>query len=174
MSFLFNAEAFETFSAAHAIGLQYAKTFGLFGAGFSIGRNFMRVMNARIRSGVALANIIRDTIISFIVGYAGSSLIGGIVNSSVGTTASSTLGITPSTLPSGNDVNAAGGDLIFAADKLVGSVTGGLNGLMSAAGVENVVPTISSGGALGIVGPSLMLVLVGAIIGCVVSLIFER
>lgn len=170
MNFLFSAEAFETFAAAHAVGLHFAKTFGLFGLGFSLGKNFMRVMNVRIRSGVAMSNVIRDTIIFFIVGYAASSVLGGIVNSGIGTTASSTLGISPSMVAgnSGGAVGAAGG-LIGAADELVNSVTGGVNGLMTAAGVD-----VGNTALVGTLGSSLSLVLIGAIIGCLVSLIFER
>lgn len=168
MSFLFSAEAFETFAASHAVGLHFGKMFGLFGLGFSVGRNFMRVMNARIRSGVAMSNVIRDTIIFSIVGYASSSLLGGIVNSGVGTTASSTLGITPPPMAAGGNVGAAGG-LIVAADQLVNSVTGGIGGLMTAAGVD-----VGNSALVGTLGSSLSLVLIGAIIGCLVSLIFER
>lgn len=168
MSFLFSAEAFETFAASHAVGLHFGKMFGLFGLGFSVGRNFMRVMNARIRSGVAMSNVIRDTIIFSIVGYASSSVLGGIVNSGVGTTASSTLGITPPPMAAGGNVGAAGG-LIGAADELVASVTGGVNGLMTAAGVD-----VGNSALVGTLGSSLSLVLIGAIIGCLVSLIFER
>lgn len=168
MSFLFSAEAFETFSASHAVGLHFGKMFGLFGVGFSVGRNFMRVMNARIRSGVAMSNVIRDTIIFSIVGYASSSVLGGIVNSGVGTTASSTLGITPPPMAAGGNVGAAGG-LIVAADQLVNSVTGGIGGLMTAAGVD-----VGNSALVGTIGSSLSLVLIGAIIGCLVSLIFER
>ena len=168
MNFLFSAEAFETFAASHAVGLHFGKMFGLFGLGFSVGRNFMRVMNARIRSGVAMSNVIRDTIIFFIVGYASSSLLGGIVNSGVGTTASSTLGITPPPMTGGGNVGAAGG-LIVAADQLVNSVTGGVGGLMTAAGVD-----VGNTALVGTFGSSLSLVLIGAIIGCLVSLIFER
>lgn len=168
MNFLFSAEAFETFAAAHAVGLHFAKTCGLFGLGFSLGKNFMRVMNVRIRSGVAMSNVIRDTIIFFIVGYAASSLLGGIANSSIGTTASSTLGIAPPSMAVGGNVGAAGG-LIGAADELVASVTGGVNGLMNATGVD-----VGNTALVGTLGSSLSLVLIGAIIGCLVSLIFER
>ena len=172
MNILFSADAFETFAASHAVGLHFGKTFGLFGIGFSVGRNFMRVMNARIRSGVAMSNVIRDTIIFFIVGYAGSAIFSGIANSTAGTTASSTLGITPPAVNSGVNVGAAG-DLIVASDKLVNSVTSGVFGLMNSAGVDVAVPAVG-GGVLGTIAPSLTLVAIGALIGCLVSLIFER
>ncbi len=178
-NFLFNADAFETFSAVHAVGLQFGKMFALFGAGFSIGRNFMRVINTKVRSGVAMSNVIRDTIISFVVGYVSSGLISGIVNSSVGRSVTANLGVTPSTDGITDGGEAAASALSVAANNLVETVQGGIFGLMSTVGFDvgntAIGSTLSGTSSIfGTMGPSIVVVVFGAIIGSVVSLIFER
>ena len=50
------------------------KLFALYGAGFSFGKNIIRVMRGRTGWAVTVADVIRDTIIAFIIG----SMIGGM------------------------------------------------------------------------------------------------
>ena len=63
--------AVSNFSATAA---PIGRMFALYGAGFSIGKNIVKVMRGRTHAGVAVADVIRDTIIAFIIG----SMIGGI------------------------------------------------------------------------------------------------
>lgn len=62
--------AVSNFSATAA---PIGKLFALYGAGFSIGKNIVKVMRGRTHAGVAVADVIRDTIIAFIIGC----MIGG-------------------------------------------------------------------------------------------------
>ena len=80
---LLSKEFIETFSAIHATGLPVAKTFALYGAGFSVGKNIVKTIRGSIRGGVAIADVIRDTIISFGVGYIIGATSGGAIISAV-------------------------------------------------------------------------------------------
>lgn len=62
-------EFITTFYAMHDMGVPFAKTLVVYGFGFSVGKYFVRVMRGIIRFSVAIADVIRDTIIIFIVGY---------------------------------------------------------------------------------------------------------
>ena len=53
----------------HDMGAPFAKTLVVYGFGFSVGKYFVRALRGIIRFSVAIADIIRDTIIIFIVGY---------------------------------------------------------------------------------------------------------
>ena len=66
---IFSEEFFETFYNLHEQGLPFAKTFVIYGAGFSLGKNFVRILRGSIRGGVAVSDFIRDVIVAFIVGY---------------------------------------------------------------------------------------------------------
>ena len=66
---IFSEEFFETFYNLHEQGLPFAKTFVIYGAGFSLGKNFVRILRGSIRGGVAVSDFIRDVIFAFIVGY---------------------------------------------------------------------------------------------------------
>lgn len=66
---IFSEEFFEIFYNLHAQGLPFAKMFVFYGAGFSIGKNFVRILRGSIRGGVAVSDFIRDVILAFIVGY---------------------------------------------------------------------------------------------------------
>ena len=50
------------------------RLFALYGVGFSFGKNIIRVMRGRTGWAVTVADVIRDTIIAFIIG----SMIGGM------------------------------------------------------------------------------------------------
>ena len=63
--------AMSNFSATAA---PIGKLFALYGAGFSIGKNIVKVMRGRTHAGVAVADVIRDTIIAFIIGC----MVGGV------------------------------------------------------------------------------------------------
>lgn len=78
---LFSEEFIETFQAIHAAGLPVGKTFLVYGAGFSFGKNFVKFMRDSARGGVAVADFIRDLIIAFIIGYViGGSGVGGNIS----------------------------------------------------------------------------------------------
>ena len=71
---IFSEDFIDTFYNLHEMGLPIAKIFVLYGAGFSIGKNFVKVMRGSARFGVAVSDLIRDVIAAFIVGY----FIGGV------------------------------------------------------------------------------------------------
>jgi len=71
---IFNEAFIETFYNLHEMGLPFAKTFVFYGAGFSIGKMFIKMMRGTIRFGVAVSDFIRDVILAFIAGY----FIGGV------------------------------------------------------------------------------------------------
>ena len=71
---IFSEEFFETFYALHEMGMPFAKTFVVYGAGFSIGKNLIKLFRGTIRGGVAISDFIRDVILAFIGGY----FIGGV------------------------------------------------------------------------------------------------
>ena len=75
----------------HDMGVPFAKTLVVYGFGFSVGKYFVRVLRGIIRFSVAIADIIRDTIIIFTVGY----FIGltGIGEKIFGSSDSATMGI---------------------------------------------------------------------------------
>ena len=84
-------EFITTFYDMHDMGVPFAKTLVVYGFGFSVGKYFVRALRGITRFSVAIADIIRDTIIIFIVGYfIGLTGIGGKI---FGSGDSSTMGI---------------------------------------------------------------------------------
>lgn len=87
---------FENLSSMHTIAVPFAKTFVLYGLGFSIGKNIVKVMRNRIRMSVAIADIARDSIIAFFIGYViGAMGVGRFISNSfdaAGKVLSQTLG----------------------------------------------------------------------------------
>ena len=75
---------FEAFTAMHDTGLQFGKTVVLYGAGFSIGKNVIRVIRGKVRGGVAVANVIRDVMIFFGFAYVGGALGSGAIRAALG------------------------------------------------------------------------------------------
>lgn len=74
---------FENLSSMHTIAVPFAKTFVLYGLGFSIGKNIVKVMRNRIRMSVAIADIARDSIIAFFIGYViGAMGVGRFISNS--------------------------------------------------------------------------------------------
>lgn len=71
---IFSEDFIDIFYNLHEMGLPVAKIFVLYGAGFSIGKNFVKVMRGSARFGIAVSDFIRDVIAAFIVGY----FIGGV------------------------------------------------------------------------------------------------
>ena len=75
--------AVSNFSATAA---PIGRMFALYGAGFSIGKNIVKVMRGRSHFGVAVADVIRDTIIAFIIGcMVGGVGVGDTINKSLDT-----------------------------------------------------------------------------------------
>lgn len=87
---------FENLSSMHTIAVPFAKTFVLYGLGFSIGKNIVKVMRNRIRMSVAIADVARDLIIAFFIGYViGAMGVGRFISNSfdaAGKVLSQTLG----------------------------------------------------------------------------------
>lgn len=98
---------FGAISTFHTAAAPLGKTFALYGVGFSVGKNIIRVMRGRTHAGVAVADVIRDAIIAFIIGYAiGAVDVGKTISTSLDSLSSTftkTLGITadPSSIISG-------------------------------------------------------------------------
>ena len=79
-------EFFLNLSSFHTAGVPFAKTLVLYGLGFSIGKNIVKVMRNRIRISVATADVIRDTIIAFLIGYViGAAGVGIFISNSLDT-----------------------------------------------------------------------------------------
>ena len=64
-----NEEFITTFTAIHERALPVGKSVALFGAGFAIGKNIIKVIRGNARGGVAVADVIRDVVLAFIFGY---------------------------------------------------------------------------------------------------------
>jgi hypothetical protein len=116
---------FENLSSMHTIAVPFAKTFVLYGLGFSIGKNIVKVMRNRIRMSVAIADIARDSIIAFFIGYViGAMGVGRFISNSfdaAGKILSQTLGSNSAVFIS-DPVNVFLG-LLYAMGADFGSVT---------------------------------------------------
>ena len=64
-----SAEFITNISILHERALPFGKSFALFGAGFAIGKNIIKVVRGNARAGVAVSDVIRDVIIAFGLGY---------------------------------------------------------------------------------------------------------
>ena len=195
---LSNPAAFDALSAMHHTGLSFGKTIALYGAGFSIGKNIVRVLRGKVNYGVAIANVIRDAAIFFGVSYLGAAFFSGAANMAQVVTNSSMPNVDLSA--ASVDVrNSAVGEsatgLIAAANNLVEKVTSGLFGMMGSAGTSvgdkittatadtamggTVAAFVGTFGTLGnmIGGPAAAIMpglIIGAIIGAIYSLLFNR
>lgn len=195
---LSNAAAFDALSAMHQTGLSFGKTIALYGAGFSIGKNIVRVLRGKVNYGVAIANVIRDTAIFFGVSYLGAAFFSGAANMAQVATNSSMPNVDLSAA-SADVKNSAVGEsatgLATAANDLVEKFTKGLFGMMGSAGTSmgdkitaatadtamggTVAAFVGTFGTLGnmIGGPAAAIVpglIIGAIIGAIYSLLFNR
>lgn len=124
---------FEVFSAMHDTGLQFGKTIVLYGAGFSIGKNVIRVIRGKERGAVAVANVIRDVMIFFGFGYIGGALGSGAVRAAFGKNVDVNLNsVAPSVTDSavGESATALSG----AAGDLIERVTEGVVGQIAQTG----------------------------------------
>ena len=178
---MLNNFSFENFSAMHAGGVQLGKTIVLYGAGFTIGKNIVRVFHGKIRGSVAVANVIRDIAIFFGISYLAGFLSSGAIQvASQATNASVPVAITPTTPgASGSVIADSASDLSTAASNLVERVTSGLFGTISSAFGGPVATIVSVFGSIGtILGESTVsgapAVLFGLIIGAVFAFIFDK
>ena len=187
---------FVNFSAMHETGVQLGKTVALYGLGFSIGRNIILVFRGKVRGGVAMAHVLRDTAVVFGVGYLFGALGGSVINlarKATGTTFPSFGGTTNS---GGNsEMVSVATDLSAAAENLVEKVTRGVFDMISSASssvgttatmatqdtfLGNVVGVlVSILGAAGVatgnaVIPAVSSILLGALVGLIFALIFDR
>lgn len=197
-NFLTNSAAFDAIAAMHASGLSFGKTIGLFGAGFSIGKNFIRVVRGKINGGVAVANIIRDAAIFFGVSYLGAALSTGAINMAKVVTGNNTPTVDVGAATAdvtGSAVGESATDLAVAANELIEKITSGLFGMMSSTGatvggklteatadtamggtVSAFVGTFGTmgnmfGGTVSAIIPALIF---GAVIGIIFAFIFDK
>ena len=185
----------ENFSAMHAGGVQLGKTIALYGAGFTIGKNAVRVFNGKVRGSVAIANVTRDTAIFFGISYLAGFLSSGAIQ--VASTATSThvpVAISPTTSGAGV-IGESASELSGAASNLVDRVTNGLFGTISSAGTDvggkltTATADTAIGGAVativglfGTIGTAVGLstvsgapsVLFGLVIGVIFAFIFDK
>ncbi len=196
-NFIGNPQLFDTISAMHATGFQFGKTIVMYGAGFSIGKNIIRIIRGSVRGAVAFSNVIRDTIIFFVISYLAGSLGSGAVRMATVATGTN-ISVDTGAATAGMTQGAVGESAVAlsgAAGELVERVTSGLFGMMGSAGgnVGDTLTMATSGtaaggavagfvGALNSIGSatgSLTLsiissVLFGALIGAFVALIFDK
>lgn len=187
----------ENFSAMHAGGVQLGKTIALYGAGFTIGKNIVRVVRGKVRGSVAVSNVIRDTAIFFGISYLAGFLSSGAIQvaSTATTGARVTVPVTPTTAGAGGVIGESASELSGAASNLVDRVTNGLFGTISSAGSDvggkltAATADTAAGGAVaaivevfGVIGTALGAstvsgapsVLLGLIIGAVFAFIFDK
>ena len=194
---MLNQFSFENFSAMHAGGVQLGKTIALYGAGFTIGKNIVRVFNGKVRGSVAISNIIRDTAIFFGISYLAGFLSSGAIQvASNATNVNVPVAISPTTSGTGGGiVGESASEISGAASNLVDRVTNGLFGTISSAGTDvgskltNATADTAIGGAVativglfGVIGTAVGLstvsgapsVLFGLVIGVVFAFIFDK
>ena len=135
-NFLQDSQAFNNLSAMHDAGLNFGSTIALYGAGFSIGKHIIRLTRGKVTFGVAVANVIRDTLIFFGISYFGGALASGAIKLAASATNANiptdlnavTSGVTDTAV--GESATALSG----AASDLIRRVTDGLFGMMGSAG----------------------------------------
>lgn len=191
-SILPNSAAFDALAAMHQTGLSFGCTIGLYGAGFSIGKNIVRVTRGKINGGVAVANIIRDAAIFFGVSYLGSAFCSGAIQMANVATNSNVPNINVSAATAdvtNSAVVESATDLAAAANDLIKKVTDGVFGMLGSTGTsvgdrltESTAGTAMGGavatgvetfGALGsIFGGTAATIVPGLIIGAVIGMIF--
>lgn len=184
---------FEALTAMHDTGLQFGKTIVLYGAGFSIGKNVIRVIRGKERGGVAFANVIRDVMIFFGFAYVGGALGSGAIRAALGkqvdvNSIAATPAVTDSAVgESATALSGAAADLIERVTKgVVGQMaeTGGnVGGQLTAAAsdtavggaVATIVNTLGAAGSLIGGGASSIVpaVMFGFLIGVLFAFIFD-
>lgn len=179
----------------HEAGFTLGATIAVYGAGFSIGRHLIKTMRGKIRGSVAIAHVIRDTAICFGVSYVGGALASGAM--------SATGQRVPTDFGAGNIAAGTAGEVVVdsasaltgAANNLIDKVTHGAFDAAGSAGssvgskltalaagtpldgvVGTIVGTLSATGSLvgGGAASIIPAALVGAVIGGIYSLIFDR
>ena len=120
------------FSAMHEMGVRFGKTAALYGFGFSIGRNIIQVFRGKVRGGVAMAHILRDTAIFLGVGYLVGAGGGGVMSVTTNAT-STTVPILGATSGGNSELVNAATDLSAAAENLIEKVTRGAFETLSSA-----------------------------------------
>jgi len=182
-----NPTIFDTLSAMHIAGFQLGKTIATLGLGFSIGKNIIRVVRGKIRGGVAMANVLRDAVIFFVLSYVGGALAGGAMKMLTGENLSLNFSMT--------NVGGTAGELSSAANDLINRVTGGVFEMMSSAGnsagdtltmttagtsmggtVSAIVETFSTIGSMtgSATISAVPAVLFGAVIGVIYAFLFNK
>lgn len=189
---------FGSFSVMHEGGLQLGKTIAVYGAGFSIGKNIVRVIRGKVRGSVAIANVIRDTAIFFGVSYLGGAFFNGALQMTGNATSAVSpidAGLSTVGMSNGSELGNTASELSWAANDLINRVTNGLFGLMGSATtnvggkltqatsdtalggtVSTVVGTFGAAGSLfgDTAAAMIPAVLFGLIVGVIFGLIFDR
>ena len=190
-------QAVNNLSAMHEAGKQVGKTGAMYGAGFSIGRNIVKMMNGEISAGEAVGNVAVDTAISYGTGYATGAVGSAVARTAVGKAAASAIGSATAAIEGtaiGGAVTGAVGSATAAVGGLATSATAGAVGVIGAAGsavggalttatagtaigsavATGVAGTAAAGAAIGAAAVAAApVVAVGAIIGGLFSLFFD-
>lgn len=147
-------QAVNNLSAMHEAGKQVGKTGAMYGAGFSIGRNIVKMMNGEISAGEAVGNVAVDTAISYGTGYATGAVGSAVARTAVGKAAASAIGSATAAIEGtaiGGAVTGAVGSATAAVGGLATSATAGAVGVIGAAGsaVGGALTTATAGTAIG-------------------------
>ena len=147
-------QAVNNLSAMHEAGKQVGKTGAMYGAGFTIGRNIVKMMNGEISAGEAVGNVAVDTAISYGTGYATGAVGSAVARTAVGKAAASAIGSATAAIEGtaiGGAVTGAVGSATAAVGGLATSATAGAVGVIGAAGsaVGGALTTATAGTAIG-------------------------
>ncbi len=155
---IINEQTVDLVSTMHEAGVPFGKSLALFGIGFSLGKSFIKIRHKKGRASVAIADVIRDVIIFFILGY----LLGAV---GVGDTLSAAVDSVTETIA----------ELLGGENKNLSEILSQrlLNGIQSSgAGSSSIVSVIAEAIQKGIVSSVLMFI-GSALIGMFFALFFN-
>ena len=149
-------------SAMHEAGLSAGKNGAMYGAGFSIGSNIVKMMRGDVSAGEALGNVAIDTAVAGGVGY-----VGGAIGSAVGrTVAGRAIATAAGAVGTAVKGTAIGGAVVGAVGTASAAVSGAAATAVGAVGL--------AGTAVGAAAIAAAPVVVGgAILGGICSLLFD-
>ena len=178
----------------HEAGVALALAIAVYGAGFSIGRHVIKTMRGNIRGSVAIAHVMRDVVICFVVGYVGGAIFTG-ATTATNSRVNVDFGLNAMTGNSADALTGTASELSGAANNLIDKVTNGAFRAMSSAGnsVGSTLTNFAAGtafsgvvgsivGTLGTIGTFLgaatastaSALIFGAVLGIFYALIFDR
>ena len=153
-------------SAMHEAGLRVGKNGAMYGAGFSIGSNIVRMMRGDVSAGEALGNVAIDTAVAGGVGY-----VGGAVGSAVGrTVAGKAIASAAGAVGTAIEGTAIGGAVMGAAGTATAAIGGAATTAVSSAlGAVGLAGTAVGAAAIA----AAPVVAVGAVVGGIFSFLFD-